>query len=217
MTRAELENILVSMASERPLFYSEADFQHELAWRIREVYKNANIRLEVPLVEWKEDNDKEDGRKRLDIRVDINNHLIGIELKYKKTELDIELNGERYRLKRDSAQDVSRYDFLKDITRLEGFVAKNKGARGYAIIISNESLFWEKGRSKNDIDFLIYEGRVLPVGTPLQWASKASKGTTKGREEPLLLKNSYQLHWKEYSKIPGPKGALKYLLVEVVN
>ena len=46
----DIEYIMTELAKKRPVFYSEADFQHALAWEIREKYQNVNIRLEQRLL-----------------------------------------------------------------------------------------------------------------------------------------------------------------------
>ena len=38
--------ILASLAKRRPIFHSEADFQHALAWEIQKQCPSANVRLE---------------------------------------------------------------------------------------------------------------------------------------------------------------------------
>ncbi|GIQ70102.1 hypothetical protein DUZ99_18335 [Xylanibacillus composti] len=42
----ELKKILAELAKERPVFSSEADFQHALAWHIHTYDPHAKIRLE---------------------------------------------------------------------------------------------------------------------------------------------------------------------------
>lgn len=44
----DIEQVLKELAKKRPVFHSEADFQHALAWEIQITYPDANIRLEKP-------------------------------------------------------------------------------------------------------------------------------------------------------------------------
>ena len=47
--RLDLAAALATLAEERPLFHSEADFQHSLAWVIRERHEDIEVRLERPV------------------------------------------------------------------------------------------------------------------------------------------------------------------------
>jgi hypothetical protein len=44
----DVHAILKDLAQRRPIFHSEADFQHSLAWLIHEKLADAAIRLELP-------------------------------------------------------------------------------------------------------------------------------------------------------------------------
>jgi hypothetical protein len=43
----EIGSILTDLAISRPIFHSEADFQHALAWKLQGRFPTAKIRLEV--------------------------------------------------------------------------------------------------------------------------------------------------------------------------
>lgn len=47
----DLEKCLSSLKTKRPVFHSEADFQFALAWEIKELYPDIEIRLEYPINE----------------------------------------------------------------------------------------------------------------------------------------------------------------------
>jgi hypothetical protein len=47
ITIVELNQIIQKLANERPIFHSEADFQHGLAWLIHEEFPSCRMRLEV--------------------------------------------------------------------------------------------------------------------------------------------------------------------------
>jgi hypothetical protein len=90
------------------LFHSEADFQHALAWKIHQEFPDAQIRLKVS-------SGRFDRRERIEILVRRGEQISAIELKYKKRELDLEWAQERFALANDGAQDIGRYNFIKDI------------------------------------------------------------------------------------------------------
>ena len=114
---------LLELSRKRPIFYSEADFQHALAWELHAEYEG-KTRLEYPVQIYA---GKTSYIDILDVRSPEN---VAIELKYKtkKTSSNISYNGEEYPLTNQSAQNQARYDFIKDIERLERFVKINKNA-----------------------------------------------------------------------------------------
>ncbi len=48
MTLDILHKLMADLAAHRPIFHSEADFQHALAWQIHEAMPDCEIRLEWP-------------------------------------------------------------------------------------------------------------------------------------------------------------------------
>jgi hypothetical protein len=70
-----IEGILTQLSQERPVFHSEADFQHALAWEIHRCHPFAKVRLQVNLGAEK--------RAAVDILVTNDEEVFGIELKYK--------------------------------------------------------------------------------------------------------------------------------------
>ena len=44
----DIHNLMEDLSQHRPIFHSEADFQHALAWQIHKVMPNCEIRLEMP-------------------------------------------------------------------------------------------------------------------------------------------------------------------------
>jgi len=44
---AEIEETMAALARVRPLFHSEADFQHAFAWQLHSADPDARIRLET--------------------------------------------------------------------------------------------------------------------------------------------------------------------------
>lgn len=132
--------------------------------------------------------------------------IIAIELKYKTRDLLDQ-----------SAQDVGRYDFLRDIQRLEQIVLDRDDIEGYAIFLTNDSAYWSPPRNTQTVDasFRIHQGRILTG--ELGWGSGASKGTMHGREETIHIKGVYNLQWEDYSQPSRESsyGKFRYLLVKV--
>ena len=78
MFRTDIESLLLSLATERRLFWSEADFQFAFAWKIQQNYPSAKIRLER-----RQEITNSKKPAYVDIWVELNNKIYPIELKYK--------------------------------------------------------------------------------------------------------------------------------------
>jgi hypothetical protein len=133
----EMTDVLNELRSKRRVFHSEADFQHALAWKIHEKYPRLNVRLEKRVIL----NKKE---IYFDIFAFNDNKTVAIEVKYKAKNLDATVNGEKFSLKNQGAQDQGRYDFLKDISRLEKALKINHECTVFAIFLTNDESYWKK-------------------------------------------------------------------------
>ncbi len=205
---SSVEAALEQLAHRRPVFHSEADFQHALAWQLQLDHPSARIRLETrPLV----------GKSVfLDLLLELDGVRTAIELKYLVRSLTTEIDGERFELRAQSAHDVRRYDVVKDIARLEAVVAAGAADEGVMIALTNDSAYWTAGREGTvDAAFRLHEGITLR-GT-VGWAAHAGDGTTAKRTEPLALVGSYPLRWRSYSDTGDRAGEFRCLLVPVFD
>ena len=153
----DITGILKQLTEQRPIFHSEADFQHALAWEIHNRLSHAKIRLEFPVFH-------QNRQRYLDLLVRTKSlELVAIELKYKTRALSIHNNDEDFQLKNQSAQDIGRYDFLKDVQRLEQFLAQSNSGTGYAIFLTNDSLYWKTAQNPETVDreFRLHHGRMI--------------------------------------------------------
>ena len=107
----DMDLIVNKLKQKRKIFVSEADFQLEVAWVIKENYPDAKIRLEYP--------PSFDLNMHIDILVIMNNKWYPIELKYKTKGCKKIIDDEIFVLKNHSAKDVNSYLYLKDIMRIE--------------------------------------------------------------------------------------------------
>lgn len=186
----DIDGLMTSLASRRKVFHSEADFQHALAWRIQQAMPESQIRLEVDVLQ------AEHRRRFLDIWLPVEG--IAIELKYKTRGFEAEQGDESFVLRNQSAQDQGRYDFLRDIQRLEFICSQLKQCKaGYAVLLTNDSSYWKVPMRKDtvDSDFRVHEGRE--ISGSLAWANSAGPGTMKGRESPIEIQGSHRLRWQE--------------------
>ena len=208
MPICNINKVLSDLAKIRPVFHSEADFQHAIAWQIHHEWPECSMRLEFKPPGFND-------RMYLDIWASDREEKLAIELKYKTRGSSTQFNGESFNLLDQSAQDLGRYDFFKDISRLEQVASKSK-ATGYAIFLTNDSAYWKQPLNSETVDagFRIHHGRTL-LGKA-SWGTGASAGTTRGREQEIQLNGKYVLYWQRYSSpSSSPYGDFKYLLVNV--
>jgi len=205
----DLVAVLDALRRKRRVFSSEADFQLALGWEIQIAHPEARLRMEYRPAYL-------DRRGYLDVWAAGPGWTAAIELKYFTRALDLVVDGERFELLNQGAQDINRYDFVRDLERVESVTRAQPGVRGYALALTNDSSYWRPPtypRSTIDAAFRMHEGSTL--SGQLEWASSAGAGTTRGRDKAHLLRGTYRLHWADYSQVaPGPAGAFRYLLVE---
>ena len=210
MDKSDIENILKSLAKERKLFWSEADFQFSFAWKLKETFDNAEIRLERA-----HDINEQGKRIYVDIWVKLDNKIYPIELKYKTRKYDAEdQSGEHIAVKDQIALDEGRFGYLKDIERIERIAHEDSFGRGFAIILTNDSHYYKECTRKklpNDINFHIHEGAVKEAKT-LVWQNNAKLTKKHGN---ITLKNSYTIHWETYNATDKKNGVFTYAITEI--
>ncbi|MFO8133313.1 MAG: hypothetical protein R6U10_05210 [Thermoplasmatota archaeon] len=209
------------------IFHSEADFQHALSWELHKQYcedTDRQIRLERPKlipVNINSKNRKEINAKNqkeriyIDILIRGNHEIIPIELKYKTAKLKID----EFDLKEHSSHDTSRYDYVKDIERIEKVLSGQNGY-GFAIFLTNDSRYWKKpgqGRTPQDEQFRIHEGQTLQG--KLKWEGAKESTVGKKRCHNIELENTYNLNWRRYTYNNTcknkPNGEFRYLAVKI--
>ncbi|HEX8078603.1 MAG TPA: hypothetical protein VF557_00185 [Jatrophihabitans sp.] len=206
----DLNEVLAQLAVARPVFHSEADFQLAFAWLVQRHDPAMRVRLEtrpVPGV-------------RLDLdfaRPDLG-RASAIELKYLTRRWTGQVDDEWFELKDQGAQDIRGYDCVKDIVRVETFVASRSGCDGAVIVLTNDPSYWKPGTGLKDTNaaaFRLGEGTVL--SGLKAWGPNTGAGTRKGRELDLALTGTHTLGWADYSQLPGEatRGRLRALVVEI--
>ncbi len=188
----DLVDLMKTLAAQRTTYHSEADFQHAFAWEVHKRLPDASVRLERPI-------HTQGKSMHLDFLVRTAERTMAIELKYKTKKLSVDVDGEEFRLRSHGAQDSGRYDFIKDICRLENITASINNCEGWAILLTNESTYWKQPRTNTTVDaaFHINEGRILHG--KLAWTEKASAGTKRNRETDLNVEGKYTLNWNDFS------------------
>lgn len=200
-----LDEILETLARTRPVFHSEADFQHALAWHWKERSPNAVVRLEYRLP-------FKDERSYADLWIRDAGQTTHVELKYWTRALTVHVEDEAFTLADQAAQDISRYDFVKDVERVERAVQSGIAQRGFVVALTNDQGYWNPPRPGTvDAAFRLHEGRTL-FGE-LAWAEHAGIGTTATRQRVLNLAREYHCHWSPYSDLGVPRGEFRSLVI----
>ena len=125
----DIHNLMADLSQHRPIFHSEADFQHSLAWQIQKTMPDCEIRLEWPY--------KKERNWHLDIWIP--SQGIAIELKYRNKKLELEHDGEHFSLRGRGRH--GGYGFLEDIQRLEQVVMDGNADAGFAVLLTNDHLY----------------------------------------------------------------------------
>ncbi|HJM04702.1 MAG TPA: hypothetical protein QF549_03695 [Candidatus Saccharimonadaceae bacterium] len=183
--------VLNTLKRKYPLFTSEADFQFALAWTIKELYPHVEVRLEWVPSDY-------DPNMHIDIVVFDDSKMIPIELKYKTRRTDKIVSGERYVLKNHGAQDLGRYDFLKDIARIE-FLERHFPAftEGYCIFLTNDPHYLTKPRAG-----AYYAPFSIAIGDIKTGSLRWLEGGSSSASRPGIdLLGSYPMEWETYARI----------------
>lgn len=155
-------------------YYSEASVQHKLAI---EIYKQ--LKKVDPIVEYKIQRKKE----YLDIFCKHKGIRYGIELKYKtrkveSTDFDYTTQG---------AQNNGKYDFFRDVSRIERFIDKDYIDEGYVFFITNDQRYYNPARNNTKVKkFDLIDGTILHGRYTPKW---------KGRKKVLTIEGKYFICW----------------------
>lgn len=210
MTVMDLRAVLQALATKRPVFHSEADFQHALAWAVQTRYPRALLRLEL--------------RPRRGVHLDLlirhEDVRVAVEIKYPVAALSATVDGELFDLPNHSAQDTIRHDIVKDVVRVEALLAAGYADIGYVVVVTNDGSYWRPNVRPDVIDaaFRLHDGRILE-GT-VSWGIRAGAGTMNGRDERLTLAGRYTCSWQDYSTVTVAEGRttpFRQLIIDVPN
>jgi hypothetical protein len=191
----------------RPVFHSEADFQHALAWTAHLFELSLGVRLGVKTAV---------GHLDLLISRPEQNRQLALELKYLKAAWTGTVAGERCDLANQGAQDIRGYDVVKDIARVEKLTAHAPGWSGGVLVVSNDPGYWNRpghGRAINADAFRLYEGTYL--SEVRAWGPGTGQGTMRKRTEPIRLRGTYQCVWTTYSRLEGRRDEFRLLTFPV--
>ena len=195
---------MAALAKRRPVFHSEADFQHELGWTLKEHHNGIKVRFEYPVPLASEHGS---------IDIWLHEGPTVIELKYWTRRIELTVENERFDLRQQGRQPPNRHAFWKDVARSEKLYRKGHVQNGYIIALTNESGYWNKGKPHTiDTKFRLHEGQETSGELMWKAGAKSARGLA-----PLALFGHYHTHWRNYSA-PAPDkpgGEFRYLLLDV--
>lgn len=182
------------------ILFNERDLQmHLTIWLKKSInnYDDVDIEYYIPKNElngyiW-------DSELRLDIVVKKNNEYLPIEIKYKtqKVECEIERFGEKLKskvtvIKDQSAQNIGKYSFWKDIKRLEPICARFKNVKNaISIFLTNDPSYTKESSSTfNCFHFNMNEGLH---STTKYWLN--AKTTCARKYQGFDLNKEYYIKW----------------------
>lgn len=192
-------------------FFNERDFQMHLAIYLKlskNNYDDVDVEYHVP-IDFKKDFDKEyltwDTKVlSIDIMVRKGEYFVPIELKYKLKGLkgSIERLGEKSQkeiniVTNQAAQDLGRYDFWKDVKRVEllsEFYKKVIG--GLVVFLTNDSSYKNKPNEKVKYYNFRMDGADDIGNCVMQWNGTCPVSSNSYGD--FLLKGSYRLSWKDF-------------------
>lgn len=209
-----VERVVGALAASRPLFHSEADFQHAFAWEAHRQHPDASVRLERRL--------SVESNERLDLLLILDGATVVVELKYPVAKLDAEIDGEPFILRAQGAEDRMRFNYVWDIVRLERLVATGVADAGAAVVLTNASQLWRPRAPDRasgpaaDTQFSFHEG--VQLAGRLGWVGSATwwQKTKPALPEAVELAGSYPMRWRPYSSVAGVgSGEFRWLYATV--
>ena len=216
MKKQDLVNHMLEFSKARRIFHSEADFQLEFGmFLMKEGY---SVRLEK-------------GFKRIGIypKIELDMELngkIAIELKYKTSELNLNVGDESFELKQHGAANLGRFDAIDDARRVRSLVdsTSTKITSGFTIFLSNDSDYWLNNAQRTmSKDFALIENRKCIQGDNLDWHSKSLNvnSVSKNRIHPFApidIQFNDQIQWHDFSEINKNKsGIFRFFVLDINN
>lgn len=172
---------------------NEKQFQFWLAWELKTKNANVNIQFEKKIKKQTNGNNE--------------NKCWYIDLVIDEIYIELKLNNKNTG---DHPADIRRYEFWKDVTRLEKLSKTNK----YIIFACNDKKFWEPTNNKTiDANFLLFNGRKIKSGE-LSWSKKTNGEKCSShfleKHKKLNIKNEYVIEWTACN------NEWKFLILKVV-
>lgn len=201
------------------LLFNERDFQMHLATYLRDTkkYEDVDVEYYVPYEElenyiWKNE-------LRIDIVVRKGQEYLPIELKYKTKSVKQKISrfGKELEecevMKNQGAQDLGKYNFWKDVRRVELVCKRFKNIKnGLAVFLTNDNAYLKAGRNdSNCIKLSMSEGEHDRDKFWLKPESSCAK-----ENKNFSVEKDYSINWQKTSfDIENTKHDFYYCIVTI--
>lgn len=192
------QDIANYLNSNNQLLFNERDFQMHLATYLRNTSKYDDVDLEYYVPHQALSNYIWESELRLDILVRKGNEYLPVELKYKtkKVNKDILRFGENLSdiivLKNQGAQDWGKYDFWKDVRRVELVRQRFRNIKnGLAVFVTNDDSYTKPSREKSNSYLLNMDEGMHSIKK--YWAD--SKSACAQNHPNFNVEKEYHIHW----------------------
>lgn len=203
----DIKTIFNDFAKNKKLFLNETQFQFELALEIKKQFPSLVVHLEYPSLK----GNSNGPYSYYDIVMQEGNEFYVIELKYKTKNQSIYYKGSKYFLKNHAAQDLGRFDYLNDVSRIENWQSNNQDKQfvgGCAIILTNDAVYWlNSGAGCLYQQFALKEKTTILAGQKNWPAGTKTTSVGKSRINGFDLKKPYKIDWEDYC------DGFKYLML----
>lgn len=225
MEKEKFESVLKDLAAEKPCFLSENEFQIALAEKLAKFERK--IGHENACAYLDQNKKTRDGKKTInpdivvtermfsDDKYEDGQDLVYVECKYKACGKYIDdKRVVRQSSRKVPARNIARYQFWKDIERMEGVDhgRQIRPVQKYVIFLTNDKNYWTRKANdvtRSDYEFSLHNGLGVFPGVRVFHTYKKEVPV----KEIVKLQGAYCLGedaWKPY----GDAG-FKYLLLEV--
>ena len=208
MTNKDKVNKILKNLSEREIcFVSERNLQVEFDIEAKKEFGECNIYPEYVF--------PDDRSKHIDLIIKQKNKKIAFEFKYIVCKFEYKKNDIDIKLRNQSALPVRRYNCMTDISRLETLKKDKKITEGYFILITNDKKFWTKSKNETIEEDFKFDKGIIKAKTK-NWRKDAGKGTIKGHEKSIIIKNEYKIDFKTFKEYENQKkGLFKQLVLKI--
>ena len=224
MEKEQFEAVLVGLATKKPYFLSENEFQIALAEELANFERKNGHEGACAYLD--------QNKNIINRKTTMNPDIVVTKIKFPKDEYaacqDLDYVECKYKTcgeyvedervvrqssKKKQAYNIARCEFWEDVERMESVDSKQPGlVNKYVVFLTNDEKFWSELNSQEnsgDRELRLHNGRGDVTGEMIYYTNRNGVPANK----TIILKGAYRLEkdaWKPYGK-----ANFKYLLIEV--